>query len=235
MNDQLDARALVAPWWDPETSEPQLEPGRLAYAVVPSPDFRSLGLVVEGRDDPREHGKAVFRTDSLRNVLAARGQPRLPVAAMPIGPWLVQRGKERPVLVLGQAGLPIPKSVAGGGQASWREPCVLVAPYYTADTTPGRAGFPTQVVSNIKRACYAQFLADQLPVRNASGVSVLRFDHVHALGAADGNLRLTEHVLTRDALELVLEWFRWAIEGVPPIGGLLSLVREECGHPTSSG
>jgi hypothetical protein len=212
MSDDPDPREFIEPWW--ETAPKEVEPGQLVRIALPSPDFISMGLVVEGRKDPREHGKAAFYTNTLERVLADRRELRLPVAGMPSGPWIVQRAKVRYALVLSRPGSAVPKGL--GGSAALREPCLLVVPYWTADQSGGRQGLRPELVSKIKRAFYPQFLADQLPIERASDVSVVRFDHVYAVGASSTNFEVQPHRLSSDALAFVQGWFAWAQSGTPP-------------------
>jgi hypothetical protein len=69
-------------------------------------------------------------------------------------------------------------------------------------------------------------MMDSLPLRKDPGISILRLDHVLAVGCAETNFDITEHRLSAEALEVVLDWFRWLVEGVFPKEGMLDLARE---------
>jgi hypothetical protein len=218
---------LAEPWWE-NASPPRLEAGRLVRTFIPFPDVATLGLKLEGRADERDHSAARFRVEPIRG-----GRPpapsKLPVAALPTNPgesYVVQRGKRRPALVLTLGGPEVPRSVATGAPGYQRRSCVLVAPYYGADQGGTRGGFSAAFLERIRRAEYPQFMADKLPIDGAAA-SVLRLDHVLSLGSDPNNFELTEHRLSAPALEVVLDWFQWLVEGVIPKDGLLELARSE--------
>jgi len=99
-------------------------------------------------------------------------------------------------------------------------------PYYGCDRDGTRSGFPAAFLDRVRRAEYPQYLLDKLPVGGAHH-SVLRLDHVLAVGSAPGNFELTRFRLTREALEVVRDWFQWLVEGDIPADSLLELIRDE--------
>ncbi|MFH0810425.1 MAG: hypothetical protein V2A77_08175 [Pseudomonadota bacterium] len=130
------------------------------------------------------------------------------------------------MLILSMGGLEIPKAVSHGGPGYQRKPCVLVVPFYGGDQDGSRAGFSPEFVERIKRIEYPQYIADTLPLGNLA-MSIMRLDHVLAVGCAPSNFELMPHRLSNDALELVLDWFRWLVEGSLPTGSLLEWARSE--------
>lgn len=220
---------LVGKWWTETPKDRKVEPGRLAWAIVPYPDVISQGLVLEGRgDDPTNHHKALFRVEPVKGGRLPR-EPELPVAALPRFPgesFLAQRGKRRPVLILSEGGPDVPKAVASGSPGYLRRSCVLASPYYGVDRDGSRSGIPPMLVDRIRRIEYPQFILDSLPLPGTSQ-SVLRLDHTFAMGADAGNFELTSYRLEPEALEIVHDWFRWLVEGVLESDALLSMARIE--------
>ena len=218
---------LARVWW--EKAEPAvLEAGRLAWTFVPYPEVVSRGLVLEGREDPRDHSTARFRVEPLR-VGTPPKISKLPVAALPTftgESYVAQRGKKRPVLVLSMGGPEIPKAVSQGAPGYQRKPCVLVMPYYGVDQDGKRAGFAPEFITRIRRTEYPQYMLDTLPV-GGSSESVLRLDHVLAVGSAASNFELSPYRLHAEAFDLVLDWFRWLVEGDVPADGLLAMARSD--------
>lgn len=219
---------LVEPWWE-ETENRELETGRLAWTFVPYPEVQTKGLVLEGRSDPHDHTKARFRVEPLSAGRLPKSPNKLPVAALTKRKgesYVAQRGKRRPVLVLSLGGEEVSKSVSKGGPGYLRKTCVLVLPYYGADKDGKRAGFNEEFLRRIRSIEYPQYMIDSIPI-SGSKISVLRFDHVLAVGRESSNFELTNYRICQDAIEVIFDWFKWLVEGVLPEDGLLSLARDE--------
>jgi hypothetical protein len=189
----------VDPWW---TRDDRGSPdrGRLLRAFVPYPDQEPRRLVLEGRAEPREHGRAVYRVEPFR--AGATGPPAgLPVAGMPQAPgeeFVVYKGKTgRPVLVLSEGGPAIPAAMRTGAARWPTAPTLLVAPYYGADQDGTRGGWRPDFVQRIRRAEYPQYIWDSLPI-GGPRESILRLDHLFPIARNAAAFEVTE------------QWTRWA-------------------------
>lgn len=225
--ERLTVQDIVGSWWEKATPA-LLEPGRLVRTFVPYPDVMTHGLVMEGRRDDRDHKAGLFRVEPIQKGRPGK-LPFLPLAALSAHPgesFIVQRGKQRPALVLSVGADDIPRTVLQGGAGYQRHSCVLVLPYYGADQDGSRGGFPPAFIEQARRTAYAQYLLDELPL-GGTNQSVLRLDHVFAVGRADSNFELTDFRLVPDALNVVRDWFRWLVEGKVPAESLLKLIRAE--------
>lgn len=69
-------------------------------------------------------------------------------------------------------------------------------------------------------------MLDNLPI-SGSSESILRFDHILAVGSAISNYELTEYRLSSEALEFILDWFRWVVEGTLSEDSFVAEVRKE--------
>jgi hypothetical protein len=103
---------------------------------------------------------------------------------------------------------------------------LLVAPYYGVDRDGTRGGWRPDFVQRIRRAEYAQYIWDSLPVGGPKE-SILRLDHVFPIARNAAAFEVTEHRLTPDALGIVDEWLRWLTTTVLAEGGLLADIRAE--------
>lgn len=225
-DDGVRLQDLVAgAWW--EVAKPaKLEAGRLARTFVPYPDVATFGLILEGRESPQDHSTARYRVEPIRAGRPSK-PPELPVAALPTFPgesFIAQRGKQRPVVVLGTGGSEIERSIFRGGAGYQRKSCVLVLPYYGTEKDGSRGGYPEQLLERVRRAEYPQMMVDRLPI-GGNRESLLRFDHVLAVGTAASNFELTDYRLSEEPIALMREWFRWLVEGTIPVDGLLEVAR----------
>src|SRR5690606_28738201 len=128
-----------------------------------------------------------------------KGVARLPVAALPIRDgetYMVGRGKRRPAIVVSTGGTPVLRELRQG-QNRWQfAPTILVAPYYGADPSSTRGGWPASFVERIRRAEYPQYMWDLLPISDGKTESILRLDHIMPIGADPANWTATEYVLS---------------------------------------
>lgn len=76
------------------------------------------------------------------------------------------------------------------------------------------------------RGRYPHYLLDSLPI-DGTRQSLLRLDHILAVGSAADNFELTRYQLSPQALEVVYDWVQWLVEGVLADDGLLALLRAE--------
>lgn len=184
-------------------------------------------LVAEARSTPTAHDRALFKLEPMR-VRAPPRAPTIPVAALPARAGEVHgvyRTKKRPALVLSTGGQDLPPEVERN--LGWQVArAVLVAPYYGADPSEKRAGWPEEFVKRISRAEYPQYAYDKLPLPGATE-SILRLDHLQPVGRHHDSYDLTPFVLSDDALMVLDEWLVWLVTGALRPDGVLHMLREE--------
>lgn len=216
---------FVGTWWTSDDTR-DFRRGRLLRAFVPFPDQQPLHLSVEGRTDPREHGKANFSLEPLDPRRPYRA-PQLPVAALPDAPGEIRvlyKGKVRPVLVVSPGGPDIDSRLRIGA-AKWQSaPAMLVAPAFGVAADGTRGGWREEFVARIRRCEYPQYLWDRLPIGGAPD-SVIRLDHSQPLGRHGNSSEWTPHCLTDDALTILDEWLGWLITGLLPEDSVLAEFR----------
>ena len=219
---------FIGEWWVEDKSR-TLRRGRLVWTVIPFAGQIPHELVPEGRDESREHEKAKVRL-LQHHVSSERPPPTLPVAALPRHPgevYLAYKGKKRPALVLGEE----PPSAAGalgkGSPMTHRVSPVLVAPYYGADQSGGRSGFPEEFVKRVRRGEYPQYMWDRLPIRSSTDASILRLDHLQPIGRSASVYEWTEFCLAEAALPVLDAWISWMLTGELAADTELGMVREE--------
>jgi hypothetical protein len=128
-------------------------------------------------------------------------------------------------------GAPIPKNLRGG-QNRWQSaPTILVAPYYGADPSSTRGGWPAPFVERIRRAEYPQYIWDILPIGPSEIESILRLDQIMPVGADSANWRIEPYVLGEEARELVDQWLSWLITGNLSDASALGYARTELAKP----
>lgn len=223
-------QTLTSSWWTEDKTE-TLVRGRLIWTLVPYPEMKPYRLVPIGRgDDARQHLVADFRIETFRVGDPPKGVTAVPVAALPMREgetYVVGRAKRRPALVMSTGGMPVPKTLSGG-QHRWQTiPTILVAPYYGADPSSGRGGWPAPFVQRIRRAEYPQYVWDTLPLAPSELQSILRLDHLMPVGADSANWQITPHVLSDEAKGLLDDWIFWLITGNLPEESALFYARSE--------
>lgn len=230
-------QSLVGSWWI-RTADTEVRRGRLLQAFVPHAEMIPLELVVEGRgDDPADHGRAKFRIQQLRISRPSTAQG-LPVAALPHYPGeasLVQRAKNRLVLVIGQGGPEIPKPLRSGGANYQYTPFMSVAPYYGAESDGKRGGWKPEFVKRAKACEYPQVMWDMLPISTLTDESILRLDHVQPIGRHADSFKPTEFSLCEDALKILDDWQLWLQTGLLPEDSVLFMYRQELQRINLSG
>ncbi len=223
-------QSLTRTWWIEERSgTPQR--GRLLWTFVPHAELKPYRLVLQGRgDDARQHTQANFRVEAFRISDPPPSQTSvLPVAAFPLREgeiYYVQRGKVRPAVVVGLGGAAIPAEIRRGEHRWQTARTLLVAPYYGADPSSKRGGWPAPFVERIRRAEYPQYIWDQLPLQGGTE-SILRLDHLFPIGADPAAYRLENHRLSDEALVLLDEWVTWLLTDGLPSDGTLAMIRTE--------
>jgi hypothetical protein len=217
----------VDPWWI-QDEKPAICRGRLLWAFVPHVDTIPSILIPEGRSEPTDHTRALFRIETLQ-IGKSHTQPSLPVAALPHYPGEVRtvyRAKVRPVLVIGTEGPSIPHTLRIGAAKSQSSPTLLVAPYYGAVRSKDRGGWKPEFVKRIRRCEYPQYVWDILSLTGKPEESILRLDHVQPMSTHYKAIELTKYRLSEDALKIIDEWLLWLLRGVIDKEGSLYFIRQ---------
>lgn len=212
-------------WWE-QTKTRDRCLGRLGWAYVANATLIPMHLVVQGRASATDHNTARFQLTELR--AGSRIDPaELPVAALSLKAGEVamcQRGKRRPVLVLGDVGVP-QKAPPGAAKHPYQRSC-LVAPYYGVGANGQRAGWNDVHVRAIQTGRLPQYLWDRLPESREESGSVLRLDRLHALGSHHDAVDCTTWKLSTPALDVVRDQLEWLIWGDLRDDSSLAVARE---------
>ena len=216
-------------WWETDESD-ALRRGRLIWAYIPYIDQQPMILIPEGRTSPTEHKKINYQLQPLQ-FTAARRHLKLPVAALPAFSGeirTVYRAKERPALVISSFSSIIPKHLKKRG-APWQyKGANLIVPIYGIEASEKRAGWNPEFIERVKRCEYPEYMWDLIPSNTgALTESVLRFDQIQPIGDDAKNYKLTNHCLTREALEIIDEWIFWVITDHLAIDDVLSIYRKD--------
>jgi len=222
-------QTYITPWWVEDKTDTIVR-GQLIWTWVPYPEMKPYRLIPEGRgEDPRQHGRAQFRIETFRMGDPPAGIGTLPVAALPIRSgetYLVQRGKRRPAVVISTGGLPVPRELRPGKEHWQSARSLIVAPYYGAEPGGTRGGWPEPFVERIRRAEYPQYVWEVLPISaSAPTISILRLDHLFAVGADPANWKIEPFVLSKDALNVVDQWVGWLLTEQLPADSALAYLR----------
>lgn len=208
-------QSLVSPWW--VRGSPQLARGSLVWALATYPEQKPFRLVTVDRgEDARQHTQATYYLEEFRLGMS-RQRSTLPIAALPFRSgeeYIARRGKRRPCLILVDAGEPVAAALARG-KRRWQTGLTrLVVPFYSANGTASRGGWPPEFVARIRRGEYSQYFWDNLPLPGSGAGSILRFDHTFAIGHDPANYQQTGYQLHPEALGILDEWFAWYMTGV---------------------
>ncbi len=223
--DSVQYAISPTPWWI-KTNETVPRRGQLIRAFLPHVSQEPRTLIPEGRSEPTEHERALFRVEPLRVGQVPR-QPGLPVAALPTYPgevFVVQRAKVRPALVLGAGGPDVDAFLRRGTPRYQSAPTLLVAPYYGADQSGSRSGFRPEFVNRIRRCEYPQYMWDKLPIVGSSE-SILRLDHVQPVGFHPNSFELLPYQLSDEAMEIIDTQLEWLLTGSLPAESVLADIR----------
>ena len=231
-DDSIQSLVSPAPWWIPVTGQ-ELARGSLVSAIVPYPEQKPFRLVPVGRgQDARQHTQAEYRLEEFRVGETRQQTSALPVAALPLRgseEYLVRRGKRRPCLVLASTDVRVDASLVRG-KRRWQTALTrLVVPYYSANGTTSRAGWPTELVARIRRCEYPQYFWDKLPLPGSAEGSILRFDHAFSIGHDLANIVQTGYQLHADALGILEDWFAWYVTGTLAQPSTIGTARELLG------
>lgn len=219
---------VIDHWWVKDESK-TLRRGRLVWTIIPFAGQIPHELVPEGRDNARDHARAQVRLEQ-HHVGRTRPPPKLPVAALPRHPgevYLAFKGKKRPALILGEEPPSAAEHLGKGSPKTHRTSPVLVAPYFGADQSGSRSGFPEEFVKRVRRGEYPQYIWDQLPVGASTNESVLRLDHIQPIGRSAAVYEWTPHCLAAEALPVLDAWVTWLLGGKLDADSELGFIREE--------
>lgn len=223
-------QSLTSEWWGVDRSQ-TVKRGRLIRTFVPYPEMKPHRLVPEDRgSDARQHTRATFRLEGFRIGDPPPAVGLLPVAALPLRGgevYFVQRGKVRPAVVLSTGGTDVPTAIRGGRERWQAARTLLVAPFYGADSGGTRGGWPAQFVQRIRRAEYPQYVWDQLPLAGDPTESILRLDHLMAIGADPAAFQIEPHCLNAEVLSILDDWLHWLVTDTLSAGSMLAMIREE--------
>ncbi|MCG8639160.1 MAG: hypothetical protein MI862_05465 [Desulfobacterales bacterium] len=206
-DDSLQSLVASSAWWQ-ETDSQSVDRGFLIKAFIPHVDQTPNTIEPVGRQEANIHSKAIVKIRPL-DIKAPRKREDLPVAAMTLYQkevWTAYRAKLRPCLVLGKNRNMVEKSVRKGQPQKNTAPTLLVAPYYGIDRDGSRAGYNPEFIERVRHIKYPQFFWDQLPIGGPKE-SLLRFDHLQAIGFHYSSLQKTGYKLCKEALEILDEVF----------------------------
>lgn len=219
---------LESSWWGRVPGQ-TLTRGSLVRTIVPYPEQKPYRLLPTGRgDDSRQHAKADYRVEQFR-VGDRPEVSTLPVAALPLRDgedYIVRRGKLRPCLTLASTA-PVAGSLTRGYPRWQTARTRLVVPYYSANGTSSRGGWPPELVVRIRECEYPQYFWDKLPLPASSTEgSILCWSHAFSIGHDPAGVIQTGYQLDPTALEVLEEWFGWYITGALARGGDVDEARE---------
>jgi len=213
-------------WWIESDSKTPCR-GALVTAFVRYVDHDPYGFEPVRREEPSQHGSAIFKVVPLRvNQYVQRTE--LPVAAMPLHGsevWAAYRAKRRPCLVIGSVSPSVDRELTKGKPKHSTAPTILIAPFYGVEQDGQRAGYNPRFIERVRHLEYPQFLWDKLPPDDRE--SLLRLDHLQPIGTGYGSYKLRGYRLGSDAIEIVDELVQWLIWNRLPEDGLIPMFREE--------
>lgn len=204
---------IIGDWWIEDDSFNYCR-GRLIKVFLPHTDQIPNQLIVTGRSEPTDHGKANFSIEPLR-IGQSQKKTVLPVAALPAFEneiYAIYRAKKRPAVIICEGGEGVEKKLILGKPRWQTSPTILVAPYYGVDEGGARAGFNPEFIKRVRRCTYPQFIWDRLPIGGANE-SILRLDHIQPVGKHHDTIEITNYRLSEDAIIIFDEWLNWLLYG----------------------
>ena len=125
-------------------------------------------------------------------------------------------------------GFLVPRELRPGREHWQSAKSLLVAPFYGADPSTSRGGWPDPFVERIRRAEYPQYMWDVLPLSSSSSsISILRLDHIFAIGADPANWKAEPRVLSPNALSVIDSWINWLLTDQLPEDSTTAYLRAE--------
>jgi hypothetical protein len=225
-------QSYVKDWWI-EDNEKNICRGRLLWAYTLHIDMIPMELVAESRpsDDPTDHSRALISGKQLRmSAQRSRNTGVLPVAGLPPYDgevYRIDRAKCRPAIIVSCGGDSVHRGLVGGKSAKWlTNPAILVAPYYGVGKNNHRSGWDDGLIKRIKCCEYPQYFYDYLPQKNGEE-SVLRLDHIQAIGNHHESYDLMPYRLSDEALDIFDELLDWLITGIVDVESILENFRQQ--------
>ena len=183
----------------------------MAWAFVNHIDQTPMTLIPTRESNPRDHKKAEYRLEK-RKIREPRPAGILPVAGMPLyegEEYIVNRSKNRLVLILSEGGPEIEKKLVKDQPNYQRYPTVLVAPFYSSYK------FSSLFVERVKQCAYPNYFCDCLPERHES---ILRLDQLQPVGRNPDSIDHTQYCLSDEAFKIIEELIRWLVYECLPEG-----------------
>lgn len=214
-NDECIQSLIDGEWWITD-DESGFSAGQLVWAYMPYVDMLPYVLISEGRaGGSTQHDLANYKVEQLRIGTNYTKTDQLPVAGMPVYNGEIRtlaKAKKRPAIILSSNGNELERSLTLGMPGWQKNATVIVAPYYGADHSGSRAGFPEAFVKKVYQGEYPQFMMDKLPL-SGTDESVLYLSHMQAIGKHHNTIQKTNFRLSGNAFEIVHEWLNWFISG----------------------
>jgi len=214
--DSLQSLIHPSEWWIKNANN-ELCRGALVFSFVPHVDQIPYMFEPVGRTQATEHDSAVVRVSPLK-VGQSLKKTDLPVAAMTLHEkevWAAYRAKKRPCLVLSSNSILVDKSLTKGKPSHATAHTFLAAPYYGIEQNVNRAGYSPEFVERVRHCEFPQFHWDKLPF-TGGGESILRLDHLQPFGAHHDAYKISDYMLSSDAMEMIDDLLRWLVWGGLP-------------------
>lgn len=225
-DDSLQSIIYPSDWWIKNENK-KLCRGALIFSFAPYVDQIPYMFEPLGRNVATEHNSATVRVSPLR-IDQPLNQVNLPVAAMTLHEkevWAAYRAKKRPSLVFSSDSIQVDKSLTRGKPNHATAPTFLAAPYYGVDQNGKRAGYSPEFVERVRHCEYSQFHWDKLPISGADE-SILRLDHLQPFGAHHESYKVSDYMLSTDAMDLLDDLLRWLIWGGVAKGSMILEYRQ---------
>ena len=221
-DDSLQSLIQPSDWWVKNVNK-NLCRGALVFSFAPHVDQIPYTFEPIGRTQATEHDSAKVRVSPLR-VDQPLKKADLPVAAMPLHGnevWAAYRAKKRPCLVLSSDSISVDKSLILGKPNHATAPTFLAAPYYGVNqNNEKRSGYSPEFVERVRHCEYPQFHWDKLPFIGGEE-SILRLDHLQPFGVHHDAYKISDYMLSPDAVEMIDDLLRWLVWGGLPETSLI--------------
>lgn len=221
-DDSLQNLIEPDPWWVNDGKR-EFEVGRLVHAIIPFVDQSPYALETIGRVRSTQHKEAKVRFVPI-DIKSAVNYSRLPVAPLPqyVGETsAVYRTKKRPALIIHAGCSEIPNHLRRNKPRSHTDPCILVAPFFTAESAGVRAGFTPAFIERVRRCEYPQFFWDILPISKSGADSIMRLDQVQPVGRNHSVAEVTNYRLDDLALKIMQQHVYWFLHNELPVDSIL--------------
>jgi hypothetical protein len=215
-DDSLQSLIEPSDWWIKNANK-KLCRGALISSFAHHVDQIPFTFEPVGRTQAAEHDSATVRVSPLK-VDQPLKKANLPVAAMTLHEqevWAAYRAKKRPCLVFSSESIAVDKTLTRGKPNHATAPTFLADPYYGIEQNERRAGYSPEFVERVCHCEYSQFHWDKLPI--AGGIeSILRLDHLQPFGAHHDAYKISDYMLSPDAMEVIDDLLRWLVWGGLP-------------------